>query len=110
MHELSESARLTLEHALDEDERIDMTAPAVGSELVLTDRRLIVVREGAYYRPRSGIRSFLLDRDLELRIAPTSKQVMIEARDVAFSVVIRSEGMGDVEALIAEIRRRVYTD
>ena len=46
MHDLSEPARVVLADALDEDENVDILAPAVGSILVLTDRRLIVLRQG----------------------------------------------------------------
>ena len=59
------------------EENVDILAPAVGSILVLTDRRLIVLRQGAEFRPRTGIQSFALDRDLEVRIAPTIKQVTV---------------------------------
>jgi hypothetical protein len=108
MHELSEPARVALERALDADERIDLVAPAVGSELVLTDRRLLVVRQGAEFRPRTGIRSFILDRELEVRIAPTAKQVIIESAGRTSTVFIRLEQQPAVEALLAGARRRIY--
>jgi hypothetical protein len=108
MHELPEPARGALERALDEDERVDLFASAVGSGLVLTDRRLLVVREGAEFRPRSRIQSFALDRDLEVRIAPTMKQVTVGSAGRAIVVFIRGEQLADVEALVAELRRRIY--
>ena len=108
MHDLSEPARVVLAGALDEDENVDILAPAVGSILVLTDRRLIVLRQGAESRPRTGIQSFALDRDLEVRIAPTIKQVTVASSGRAISVFIRREQLADVEALVAELRRRIY--
>ena len=108
MHELSEPARGVLDRALDADERVDLFAPAVGSVLVLTDRRLIVVRQGADYRPKTGIRSFALDRELEVRIAPTIKQVTVGSGRRAIAVFIRREQRPNVEVLIAELRRRIY--
>jgi hypothetical protein len=108
MHELSEPARVALAGALDVDEKVDIFAPAVGSILVLTDRRLIVLRQGAEFRPRTGIQSYDLDRDLEVRIAPTIKQVTVASSGRAISVFIRREQLADIEALIAELRRRIY--
>ena len=97
MHDLSEPARVVLAGALDEDENVDILAPAVGSILVLTDRRLIVLRQGAEFRPRTGIQSFALDRDLEVRVAPTIKQVTVASSGRAISVFIRREQLDDVE-------------
>ena len=108
MHDLSEPARVVLADALDEDENVDILAPAVGSILVLTDRRLIVLRQGAEFRPRTGIQSFALDRDLEVRIAPTIKQVTVASSGRAISVFMRREHLADVESLVAELRRRIY--
>ncbi len=108
MHDLSEPARVVLAGALDEDENVDILAPAVGSILVLTDRRLIVLRQGAEFRPRTGIQSFALDRDLEVRIAPTIKQVTIASSGRAISVFIRREQLADVESLVTELRRRIF--
>jgi len=110
MHDLSEPARVVLAGALDEDENVDVLAPAVGSILVLTDRRLIVLRQGAEFRPRTGIQSFALDRDLEVRIAPTTKQVTVAAACRAIPISIRREQQGDVEALVAELRKRIYVE
>ncbi len=108
MHDLSEPARVVLAGALDADEKVDSCAPAVGSMLVLTDRRLIVLRDGAEFRPRSGIQSFALDRYLEVRVAPTIKQVTVASAGRGISVFIRREQLTDVETLIAELRRRIY--
>ena len=108
MHELSEPARVALAGALDPDEKVDLFAPAVGSIFVLTDRRLILLRQGAEFRPRTGIQSFALDRDLEVRIAPTTKQVTVASSGREISVFIRREHQQDVEALVAEVRRRIY--
>jgi hypothetical protein len=108
MHDLSEPARVVLAGALDADEKVDTLAPAVGSILVLTDRRLIVLRQGAEFRPRTGIQSFALDRHLEIHIAPTIKQVIVASSGRAISVFIRHEQLADVGALVAELRRRIY--
>jgi hypothetical protein len=110
MHQLPQSALVALESVLETDERVDLVAPAVGSELVLTDRRLIVLRHGAQWRPTSGIRSFALDRGLQVRIAPTSKQVIIQLAGVMITVFIRHEQVTQAQALLAEVRRRIYAE
>jgi hypothetical protein len=108
MHDLSEPARVVLAGALEAEEKVDILAPAVGSVLLLTDRRLIVLRDGAEFRPRTGIQSFPLDRELEVRIAPTIKQVTVASSGHTISVFIRREQLTDVETLVAELRRRIY--
>ena len=110
MHELSEPVRVALEGALEADERVDLVAPVVGSYLILSDRHLILLREGANFRPATGIRSYALDRTLEVRIAPTTKQVIIESEGRAVSVFIRTEQLLEVEAVVAELRRRIYAE
>lgn len=104
--ELTEPTWLALADALDPAERIDMVALVVGSELVLTDRRLILVRDGANYRPKTGIRSFTLDRDVAVRIGPTRTRAIIQRADETTYLFVRSEQLADVEALFAEVRRR----
>jgi hypothetical protein len=107
MHSLSGAAQFALAQILDPDERVDAVAPAVGSALVLTDRRLIVVREGASFRPKTGIRVFALDRDLRVRVGPARKRVIIESAGATINVFVRSEQLGQAERLLAEVRRRV---
>ena len=65
MIRLSEDVRAAVSSALGPSEHVALVAPAVGCTLVLTDSRLLLVREGASYRPRSGIRSWVLDRTLK---------------------------------------------
>ena len=58
-----------------------MVAPAVGCTLVLTDRQLLLVRDGHSFRPRSGIQRWVVDRSLSVRLGPvrqTTGQLAIE--------------------------------
>jgi hypothetical protein len=110
MHDLSEPARVVLAGALERDEAVDVLAPAVGSILVLTDRRLLIIRHGSGSHPRTDIQSFALDRDLEVRIAPTIKQVTVASAGRTIPISIRREQQTDVEALVAELRRRIYVE
>ena len=78
-HVLSEAAREAIEGVLDPAESVDFVAPAVGSSLVLTERRLIIVRDGANFRPKSGVRSFELETGLSIRVGPKRRHVIVES-------------------------------
>lgn len=109
MDPLPDASEAALEAALDLSERVDDVASAVGSALVLTNQRLIVVREGANYRSVSGIRSFLLDRNLRIRIEPLRKRVIIGSARAMISVFVRLRQLERAEKLLAEIRRRIHS-
>jgi hypothetical protein len=108
MQPLSGAAQFGLAHVLDPDEAIDQVAPAVGSALVLTNRRLLVVREGARFRPKTGIRSFAFDLDLRIRLGPGRKRVIIATSVETINVFVRVEQVAAAELLLAEVRRRIY--
>lgn len=110
MTQLTEAAQAAIDQTLEPAERIDLAVPAIGSVLVLTDRRLIVVREGARWRPRSGVRSFAFDPGLEVRIGPARKRVIIEWAGETINVFVPSGQLAQVEALLAEVRRRSRPD
>ena len=52
----TEAVRNAIAAFLGPAERVDRVVPAVGCALVLTNQRLLVVREGAAFRPKSGVR------------------------------------------------------
>jgi hypothetical protein len=107
---LSEDASTALTAVLEPTEHVELVAPAVGSVMVLTGRRLVVVRDGAAFRPKTGVRSFDLDRGLRVRIGPARRRVIIEADGRAINVFVRSEQLAQAETLVAEVRRRIYLD
>jgi len=104
---LTEDARAALETALEPSERVQLVAAAVGCAIVLTQRRLIVVRDGAKFRPKTGVRSFAIDEGLAVRIGPARKRVIIESEGRTITTFVRQEQLERAEALIAELRRRV---
>ena len=113
MDALPDAIRAALDPVLESSERVERVVPAVGSSLVLTDRRLLVVREGASYRPRSGVRSWLLDRALTLRLAPARRETArleIERSGRSASVFLAGEHVEEARTLIAEIRSRTYAE
>jgi hypothetical protein len=105
--------RLALERALEPAEEVELTARAVGCTLVLTDRRLLLVREGASYRPSSGIRAWPLDRELLLRLGRAHRQthrLVIERAPDTASVFLSSEQLPDAKALIDRARQRTFSE
>ena len=110
---LSEAARAALAPVLGPSERMARAVPAVGCTLVLTDQKLLLVRDGASYRPRSGVQTWPLDKTLTLRLAPlrrTVSRLVIESADKSASVFLTTEHVGDAQALVADIRRRIYAE
>ena len=111
MNRLPEELRAAVSSALGPSEHVALVAPAVGCTLVLTDKRLLLVREGASYRPRSGIRDWVLDRTLNLHPGPvrnTSGQLAIESPRRTTSIFYRLEHKAAIDQVVAEVRRRIY--
>jgi hypothetical protein len=105
---LTEEARTALAGVLEPPERVELVAPAVGCVMVLTQRRLVIVREGAKFRPKTGVRTFPIAARLAVRIGPARRRVIIESDARAITVFIRAEQLAQAEALIAELRRRIF--
>ena len=91
MNPLSDAALSALAPVLAPSEVVAMVAPAVGCTLVLTDRQLLLVRDGHSFRPRSGIQRWVVDRSLSVRLGPvrqTTGQLAIECRGRTASVFL----------------------
>jgi hypothetical protein len=89
---------------------VEVVAPAVGSSLVLTQHRLMIVRDGASFRPKTGVRSFELASGVAIRVGPARRRVIVESGGKTINVFVRSEQLAQAEALVAEVRRRIYGD
>ena len=109
-HNLPEAAREAIAAVLDPAESVELVAPAVGSSLVLTRRRLMVVRDGASFRPKTGVRTFALGSGIAIRIGPGRRRVIIESAGKTINLFVRSEQLAQAEAFVAEVRRRIYGD
>ena len=91
------------------DEHIDRAAAAVGCTLVLTNRRLYLVRDGASFRPRTGIQSWPLDDQLEIQIGPSrrdSRRLAIVGTGRSASMFLTGDLLDAMEAFIGEVHRR----
>ena len=106
--QLSAAAREAIEAVLDPAESVDLATRAVGSSLVLTQRRLMVVRDGASFRPKTGVRPFDLGGGLSIRMGPARRRLIIESEAGTINVFVRSEQLAQVEAFVAEVRRRIH--
>ena len=107
---LPQAAREALAAVLDPAETVELVAPAVGSSLVLTQHRLFVVRDGASYRPKTGVRTFELKTGLAIRIGPARKRVIIESAAGTINLFVRSEQLAQAEGFVAEVRKRIYAN
>jgi hypothetical protein len=88
-------------------ERVERVVAAVGCALVLTNERLLVVREGAAFRPKSGVRDWPLDRHSRIRMAPGSRhRLILERYDRSASVFLTRAQVDDAVDLISEVRER----
>jgi hypothetical protein len=111
MDRLAEEALRALE--LGADERAQRVASAVGCTLVLTDRRLALVRDGASFRPKTGVHSWPVDRDLTLRVSQMHRdtgRLLIEQADRRTSVFVTTAQLPEVRAIIADVRSRAYAE
>jgi hypothetical protein len=104
-----EAVRNAIAAFLDPAERVDRVVPAVGCALVLTNERLLVVREGAAFRPKSGVRDWPLDRDSRIRMAPGSQhRIILERYDQTASVFLTRAQVDAAVDLITEVRQRSH--
>jgi hypothetical protein len=92
------------------DEEIQLEIPGVGCRLVLTDRRLIVLREGASFRPRTGVRDWSLDGGLTVRyglIRHGTGSLAIDADGETTTVFIKAEDWDSALRLVGALRRSI---
>ena len=70
MHRLPPDVALKLGSFLHTDEGILGVVTSIAGSLVLTDQRLVIVREGHGYRPQSGVRAWDLASRVDFRYGP----------------------------------------
>src|SRR5258706_16238157 len=103
-----------LRAALAPSERLTPAVPAVGCTIALTTLRLLVIRDGAEFRPRSGVREWTIDGSLDVRPGlvrhGSGSLVIRQNRDVTSVFVPNVEWAAALElvgALRGRIRRRI---
>ena len=98
-----------LREVLDEGESVVGACPSVGSALVLTDRRLLIIRDGRSFRPRSGIRDWTLGPSLRIQVGPLrngSGSLTIHRERGATSFFVAERDWLDALWIVDEAQRR----
>lgn len=108
-----DNARDRLQAALDEGEGITHLVPAIGCIVALTPRRLLVVREGSAFRPKTGVRDWTLGGGLTVRaglVRQGTGSLVIRWDRNATSVFVRAEHWDAAMALVGAVRSRMRID
>lgn len=99
-----------LRTALEDGEGITHFVPAIGCVVALTPLRLLVVREGSAFRPKTGVRTWALGEGLSVRaglVRHGSGSLVIKWDGSATSVFVRADEWDDALALVGAVRARV---
>jgi hypothetical protein len=99
-----------LQGALERDEMVSHAVPAIGCSLILTDRRLLIVRDGSSFRPRTGIRAWAITDGLNVRaglVRQGTRSLIVHWDRAVTSIFVRSDRWNDALGLVAELRERV---
>ena len=99
-----------LRAALEEGEAITHFVPAIGCVVALTPLRLLVVREGSAFRPKTGVRAWALGGGLSVRaglVRQGTGSLVIKWDRSATSVFVRADQWDDALALVGAVRARV---
>ena len=102
-----------LQAALDEGEQVTHLVPAIGCVVALTPVRLLVVREGSSFRPKTGVREWVLGDGLSVRaglIRQGTGSLVIKADRDATSVFVRADDWEEALALVGAVRARLRID
>jgi hypothetical protein len=101
-----------IEGVLDPDEELVARLDGVGASLLITQRRVIIVRHRSAFRPRSGIRSWTYDGNLQVSTSPPKRghgQFMLRTgfgAGQAVSLFFPAERWPEAQRVIREIRKR----
>ena len=96
---------------LEGDERVVARLAGLGASLLVTTHRLVIVRDGAGFRPRSGIRSWPHESIHGVFLSPPKRgQARITVRagpkpENAVSMFFAAEFWPNAEHAVGEIRR-----
>ena len=108
---LPEELRIPLCGVLAPDESLLEMVVGVGATLVLTSARLIMVRDGAAFRPRSGVRTWDLPDRPGIRsgtLLHGTGRLLIEGEGRPASLFVAESNWTQARALIEELHRQVH--
>jgi hypothetical protein len=98
---------------LDADEQVIAALTGDGASLLATPTRIVLVREGSEFRPRTGLRSWPYDRIVRVSLVQPrhgQARILVVTADnprQPVSMFFELRRLRDAERLAAEIRRRV---
>ena len=102
--------RSAIEATLEAGETITHAVLAIGCTLALTERHLILAREGSAFRPKTGLRRWDIDSRLSIRAGllrhDTGTLVIQWDRD-ATSVFVAGDNWDDALALVGATRTAI---
>jgi hypothetical protein len=104
-------AKADLGLVLEAEETIVARLTGLGAMVIATTQRLVVVRDGAGFRPRSGVRSWPHDAKVKVSLAaPRQGQARIVVRggggaDNEVSMFFTAERWPEAERLVSEVKR-----
>lgn len=105
-----DSADSRLRAVLAEGEEITHFVPGIGCVIALTPRRLLIVREGSSFRPKTGVREWELGAGMSVRaglVRQGSGSLVVKWGRNATSVFVRAEHWDDALALVGTVRARL---
>ena len=108
---LPEELQIPLRAVLEPEEDLIEVVAGVGATLVRTASRLIMVRDGAAFRPRSGVRTWSLAERPSVRsgtLVHGTGRLLIEGQGRPASVFITEANWATARLLIEAMHRRVY--
>jgi hypothetical protein len=104
---VSDGTIAALEGTLEDGEQILGALSSMSAALVLTDRRLAIVRQGWRHRPQTGIRTWALDRAFWIQAAPrgAAGALIVKRERGATSFFVSEREWPDAQLLVTEARR-----
>jgi hypothetical protein len=106
----SDSADSRLRAILAKGEEITHLVPAIGCVIALTPRRLLIVREGSSFRPKTGVREWELGSGMSVRaglVRQGSGSLVVKWGRNATSVFVLADHWDEALALVGTVRARL---
>jgi hypothetical protein len=91
-------------------ERLTHAVPAIGCTVLLTTGRLLVIRDGAAFRPKTGIREWAISETLEVQpglVRHGSGSLVIRRGREVTSVFVPTDEWAAALQLVGALRTRI---
>jgi hypothetical protein len=108
---LPADVKLSLADVLEADEELLGSVTTLAGTLVLTDGRIVIVRKGRTYRPRTGIRSWWIFSPVDLRCAMPRGgmgRLMVGTGKQAANFIVKTSDWDDALRMVTVTRGIAY--